>query len=264
MRGRVGRSNKKAFCYLLSAPLSTLSSEARKRLQAIEDFSDLGSGFNIAMRDLDIRGAGDLLGGEQSGFINEIGFEMYQKVLDEAILELRLENEEFRDAEVGGTKKFTGARQGKYINDCNIDTDMEILIPNNYVNNIAERLNLYRDLDSSKNEEELEAFETNIIDRFGPLPTQVKQLLLAVKLRWICIDLGFEKLLLKHNKMTGYFIQNQESPYYQSETFTNMLKFVQNNMGKVTMKEKKDKLTLSFENVNSIESAIEKLKSISN
>lgn len=262
MRGRVGRSNKKAFCYLLTTPVSLLTNEARKRLKTIEEFSELGSGFNIAMRDLDIRGAGNLLGGEQSGFINEIGFEMYQKILDEAIMELRNENEEFRLTEAGGTQKFTKAQHSAYLNDCNIDTDMEILIPDNYVNNITERLTLYRELDDSKNEEELKTFETRLIDRFGPVPEQAMELIHTIRLRWLAMHIGFEKLFLKNNRMVGYFIPKQDSPYYQSEAFTKVLKYVQQNPRLCKMKESNGKLTLSFENIRSVDAAIEALRPI--
>ena len=262
MRGRVGRTNKKAFCYLLTTPVSLLTNEARKRLKAIEEFSDLGSGFNIAMRDLDIRGAGNLLGGEQSGFINEIGFEMYQKILNEAILELRIEHEELRTTEVGGSHKYTGTIHTTFINDCNIDTDMEILIPDDYVNNIAERLNLYRELDDAKDESELRSFETNLLDRFGEVPEQTIELIHTIRLRWLAMEIGFEKLLLKNNRLTGYFIQNQNSPYYQSELFTKVLKFVQMNARLCKMKESNGKLTLTFENIKSIDDAIVALKPV--
>ncbi len=262
MRGRVGRSNKKAFCYLLTTPVSLLTPEARKRLKAIEEFSDLGSGFSIAMRDLDIRGAGNLLGGEQSGFINEIGFEMYQKILDEAILELRMEHEELRDTNVGGSQKYTQKQHSQYISDCVIDTDMEILIPDEYVNNITERLNLYRELDDSFSEEGLTKFEAQLKDRFGPVPEQALELIHTIRLRWLAMEIGFEKLLLKNNRMTGYFLQNQKSPYYQSEVFTKVLKFVQQNGRLCKMKEANGKLTLSFENIKSIDDAINVLKPV--
>jgi transcription-repair coupling factor (superfamily II helicase) len=262
MRGRVGRSNKKAFCYLLTTPVSLLTNEARKRLKTIEEFSELGSGFNIAMRDLDIRGAGNLLGGEQSGFINEIGFEMYQKILDEAIMELRSEHEELSQTDVGGTHKFAGTQRSKYLNDCTIDTDMEILIPDSYVNNITERLTLYRELDDSKNEEELKRFETRLQDRFGPVPEQAMDLIHAIRLRWLAMEIGFEKLFLKNNRMVGYFIPKQDSPYYQSEAFTKVLKYVQQNPRLCKMKENNGKLTLSFENIRSVDAAIEALKPI--
>ena len=262
MRGRVGRSNKKAFCYLLTTPVSLLTTEARKRLKAIEEFSDLGSGFNIAMRDLDIRGAGNLLGGEQSGFINEIGFEMYQKILDEAIMELRSEHEELRDTNVGGSQKYTQKQHSQYVSDCAIDTDMEILIPDDYVNNITERLNLYRELDDSNTEEQLLKFETSLRDRFGPVPGQAIELIHTIRLRWLAMEIGFEKLLLKNNRMVGYFIQNQSSAYYQSETFTKVLKFVQQNSKLCKMKETNGKLTLSFENIRSIDDAIGVLRPV--
>jgi transcription-repair coupling factor (superfamily II helicase) len=262
MRGRVGRSNKKAFCYLLTTPVSLLTPEARKRLKAIEEFSDLGSGFNIAMRDLDIRGAGNLLGGEQSGFINEIGFEMYQKILDEAILELRMEHEELRTTEVGGSHKFTGNVHTAYVGDCVIDTDMEILIPDDYVNNITERLSLYRELDDSKNEDELIRFEAQLLDRFGPVPPQTMELIHTIRLRWLAMEIGFEKLLLKNNRMVGYFIAKQDSPYYQSEAFTKVLKFVQQHPKTCKMKETNGKLTLSFEQVQSVDDAVDALKPV--
>ncbi|MCW3085939.1 MAG: transcription-repair coupling factor [Bacteroidetes bacterium] len=262
MRGRVGRSNKKAFCYLLTTPVSLLTNEARKRLKTIEEFSELGSGFNIAMRDLDIRGAGNLLGGEQSGFINEIGFEMYQKILDEAILELRMEHEELRQTDVGGTQQFTKTKHSSYLNDCNIDTDMEILIPDNYVNNITERLTLYRELDDSKDESELSTFEARLLDRFGPVPHQALELIHTIRLRWLALEIGFEKLFLKNNRMVGYFIPRQDSPYYQSEAFTKVLKYVQQNPRLCKMKETNGKLTLSFENIRSVDTAIEALRPI--
>jgi transcription-repair coupling factor (superfamily II helicase) len=262
MRGRVGRSNKKAFCYLLTTPVSLLTPEARKRLKAIEEFSDLGSGFNIAMRDLDIRGAGNLLGGEQSGFINEIGFEMYQKILDEAIMELRMEHEELRETEVGGSHKFTGNVHATFVSDCAIDTDMEILIPDDYVNNITERLNLYRELDDSKNEEELYRFEMQLVDRFGPVPAQTYELIHTIRLRWLAMEIGFEKLLLKNNRMVGYFIAKQDSPYYQSEVFTKVLKFVQQHPKTSKMKETNGKLTLSFEHIKSVDDAVNALRPI--
>ncbi len=264
MRGRVGRSNKKAFCYLLTTPVSLLTPEARKRLKAIEEFSDLGSGFSIAMRDLDIRGAGNLLGGEQSGFINEIGFEMYQKILDEAIMELRMEHEELRDTNVGGSPKYSQKQHSQYISDCVIDTDMEILIPDEYVNNITERLNLYRELDDSYSEEGLTKFEAQLKDRFGPVPEQAMELIHTIRLRWLAMEIGFEKLLLKNNRMVGYFIPNQNSPYYQSETFTKVLKYVQHNARVCKMKENNGKLSLSFESIRSIDDAIAALRPVIN
>lgn len=263
MRGRVGRSNKKAFCYLLSPPVAMLTSEARKRMKAIEEFSDLGSGFNIAMRDLDIRGAGNLLGAEQSGFITEIGYEMYMKILDEAVSELK-ENE-FRDLFLLPEEQRTPSQivtGSQYVKDCQVDTDMEILIPDNYVTNATERLNLYRDLDNSKRDQDLVDFELELRDRFGPVPEQVRSLINTVRLRWLAIDIGFEKLVLKNNRLIGYFITNQESPYYQSETFTKVLQFVQFNSRITKMKEANKKLTLSFDNIGSIGDAMAVLSKI--
>ena len=191
LRGRVGRTNKKAFCYLLSPPLSNLSDEAQKRLRALEDFSDLGSGFNIALRDLDIRGAGNLLGAEQSGFINDIGFETYHKILDEAILELK--ETEFKDI-------FENKlREKKFVSDCVLESDLEILIPDEYVESSAERISLYTELNHIQNEEGLRRFAENITDRFGKIPQQTEDLLDTVRLRWMARDLGFEKIMLKNN-----------------------------------------------------------------
>ena len=251
LRGRVGRSNKKAFCYLLSPPLSALTAEARKRLRAIEEFAELGSGFNIAMRDLDIRGAGNILGAEQSGFISEIGFEMYQKILDEAILELK--EEDFKDV-------FKNEVKDQYVKDCQIETDMAILIPDDYITNITERLSLYKELDNTEDEEELMRFQDQLIDRFGSLPPQTVELINAIRLRWLAGKIGFEKLVLKNEKMTGYFISNPESPYFQSTEFTQVLKFVQNNPKVCQMREKKEKLTLSFRSIETIYDALEALR----
>ena len=250
LRGRVGRANKKAFCYLFAPPLSVLSDEARKRLRAIEEFSELGNGFNIAMRDLDIRGAGNLLGGEQSGFIAEIGFEMYHKILDEAIHELK--ETEFKEY-------FKEAVNTEFVKDCQIETDLEILIPDDYVNSVKERLTLYKDLDSIETEEGLEKFREHIIDRFGAIPFQTQELINTVKLRKMAKEAGFEKLALKGNKMVGFFIPHEDSPYYQSEEFTRVLNYVQANPRSCKMKEGNNKLTLTFENVNNINEAIHKL-----
>lgn len=263
MRGRVGRSNRKAFCYLITPPVFMLTSEAQRRLKAIEEFSDLGAGFHIALRDLDIRGAGNLLGGEQSGFIGDIGFDMYQKILDEAIQELK--ETEFRDLfkqeeeeQKLEKKDVTTKHRGIFVRDTQIDTDMEILIPDGYVENITERLSLYRQLDDSRSEDDLNRFEVMLRDRFGPIPSQVEELMDTVRLRWMAMDIGFERLVLKNKRMTGYFIPKQDSPYYQSEAFTRVLKFVQTNR-QVKMKENNNKLTLTFENVGTIKSAIASL-----
>jgi transcription-repair coupling factor (superfamily II helicase) len=253
MRGRVGRSNKKAFCYLLTPPFSTLSSDARRRLSAIEQFSDIGSGFHIAMRDLDIRGAGDLLGAEQSGFIAEIGYEMYQKILDEAMRELREERyNEIMEMSNGETSDNMQNTSKFFVSECTIETDLEILIPTFYVTNSTERLNLYKALDDFKEEQELIEFRKNLIDRFGKIPKQVDELINLVKLRWDGRDLGIEKLVLKGNKMIGYFVSKADSPFYQSDVFTKILKYIQINSQKAKLKEMNQKLSLSFSNVNSI------------
>lgn len=248
LRGRVGRSNKKAFCYLLSPSLDVLPDESRKRLQTIVQFSELGSGFNIAMRDLDIRGAGNLLGGEQSGFISDIGFEMYQKILEEAVRELK-ENE-FRDlfeAEQVDTQNFVG--------DVHLETDLELLIPDDYVNQIAERLALYRELDDVEGDEKLDAFQTNLVDRFGPLPKQAKNLLNTVRLRWKAKDIGFERVILKKGVLIGGFVVRKDSPYYQSAKFTRVLDFIKKDPLIATMSEKNEKLRMIWRDVSNIDAA---------
>lgn len=253
MRGRVGRSNKKAFCYLLSPPLSTLTPEARKRLSAIEEFSDLGSGFNVAMRDLDIRGSGNLLGAEQSGFIAEIGFEMYHKILDEAIQELK--DEEFKGV-------FGDEKPRPFIAFTQIDTDLEILIPDEYVTSISERYNLYTDLSKLENETELIAFEKQLNDRFGPIPSQVNDLLNTMRLQWLGKAIGFEKISLKKNVLRGYFLTNQQSPYFETDAFKQVLSFVQGNPRRTNLKEVKNSLRLSIESVRTINEAVELLSGI--
>ena len=246
MRGRVGRSNKKAFCYLLAPPLTVLTPEARQRLKAIEEHSELGSGFHVAMRDLDIRGAGNLLGGEQSGFISEIGFEMYHKILDEAIQELK--ETDFKDL-------FPDDEEKEYVRDCQIDTDLEMRIPDNYVSNIAERLSLYKELDDIGTEEKLVAFGEQLRDRFGPVPPQVYELMHTIRLRWKARHLGFEKIVLKNRTLKAYFIANQQSPYFSSALFAGILKFVQQHPALCKMKEEKGKLSLTISRVDSIQEA---------
>ncbi len=230
LRGRVGRSNKKAFCYLLAPPVSTLPPDSRKRLQTLEQYSDLGSGFQIAMRDLDIRGAGNLLGGEQSGFIAEIGFEMYHKILDEAIRELK--RKDFKDL-----FKDEIQQQDDFVKDCSIDTDLEILIPDNYVESITERLSLYSRLDNSTNEKELEDFHKELTDRFGPVPQQVEDLFTTIRCRRMAVDLGFEKILLRDETVKCFFVSNPDSPYFQSETFNGILEFLQHQTNKAKLKQ---------------------------
>ncbi|MFC1732932.1 transcription-repair coupling factor [candidate division KSB1 bacterium] len=253
LRGRVGRTNKKAFCYLLAPPLSVVSDEARKRLKAIEEFSDLGSGFNIAMRDLDIRGAGNILGAEQSGFISDIGFEMYHKILDEALSELK-ENE-FREL-------FKQDEDRDYISDCVIETDLEILIPDDYITNIAERLSLYKEIDNIETEDGLHSFNDRLTDRFGPIPPQTLELIDTIRFRWLAKKIGFEKVVLINGKFIGYFISNQESPYYQSPRFSAVLKYVQQNPQKCRMKEAKNKLSITFPNISGIHDALEVLRAM--
>jgi transcription-repair coupling factor (superfamily II helicase) len=255
MRGRVGRSNKKAFCYFITPPQSVMTEDARKRINALTQFSELGSGFNIAMKDLEIRGAGDLLGGEQSGFINEIGFETYQKIMNEAIEELK-ENE-FKEL----YQEENDIETKEFVKDLQIDTDFELLFPDDYINSVNERLNLYNELGNVKDEEGLLAYEQKLIDRFGALPKEAQSLLNSIRIKWIATRLGIEKLIMKQGKMIGYFVGDQQSDYYQSSRFHKVLQFVQQNGNLCKMKEKETKsglrLLLTFENVKSIKKALE-------
>ncbi|MGH2666553.1 transcription-repair coupling factor [Flavobacterium sp.] len=260
MRGRVGRSNKKAFCYFITPPYSAMTEDARKRIQALEQFSELGSGFNIAMKDLEIRGAGDLLGGEQSGFINEIGFETYQKIMNEAIEELK-ENE-FKDLYA----EEDTAVEKEYVKDLQIDSDFELLFPDDYINSVTERLALYNALALIKDEEGLQEYENQLTDRFGALPKQAIALLNSLRIKWIASKLGIEKLVLKQGKMVCYFISDQQSNYYQSNRFHQVLQFVQKQPQLCKMKEKETKnglrLLLTFENVKSVKRALELMEMI--
>ncbi|WP_374953367.1 transcription-repair coupling factor [Flavobacterium columnare] len=260
MRGRVGRSNKKAFCYFITPPYSAMTEEARKRIQALTQFSELGSGFNIAMKDLEIRGAGDLLGGEQSGFINEIGFETYQKIMQEAIEELK-ENE-FKDL----YPEESNLETKEYVKDLQIDTDFELLFPDEYINSVTERLSLYNELAIIKTDEKLQEYQKQLEDRFGKLPKSGLALLDSLRLKWKATHLGIEKLVLKQNKMVCYFIGDQQSDYYHSPRFHKVLQFVQMNSTLCKMKEKETKnglrLLLSFDNVKSIKKALELMELI--
>jgi len=254
MRGRVGRSNTKAYCFLLTPPTSTLSSDARKRLTTLEEFSELGDGFKVAMRDLDIRGAGNLLGSEQSGFINDMGFEVYHKILDEAVAELKetdfkslFENEPDR-------KKLQAIKE-----DCIIETDLEILIPDQYVSNISERLNLYSRVDSIRSEEELTEFVTSLKDRFGPLPEQVKNLITSIEVRWNAIGLGFEKVTVKNEIMKCVVSENKDESYFQSDLFGHVLSFIQSQPRRCSMKDHKKKLIISIKDVTDINEALQVL-----
>lgn len=245
LRGRVGRSNKKAFCYLLAPPVSTLPADSRKRLQTLEQHSELGSGFQISMRDLDIRGAGNLLGGEQSGFMAEIGFDMYQKILDEAIRELK--QTEFREL-------FKDQLEEKkdFINDCTIDTDLEILIPDSYVESIQERLNLYQELDNITAENKLQEFARELGDRFGPISAPVEDLLTTIRCRWMAIALGFEKMMLKEETLRCYFINNPDSPYFESPTFQHILTYVQTRVNNARLRQVGKNFMLVVERISSM------------
>lgn len=258
MRGRVGRSNKKAFCYFITPEYSAMTDDARKRITALEQFTELGSGFNIAMKDLEIRGAGDLLGGEQSGFINDIGFDTYQKILNEAIVELK-ENE-FKDL----YQDEHIVRD--YVKDITIDTDFELLFPDDYVNNIAERLNLYTKLNEIKTEEELQKFETDIIDRFGEMPKQVVDLLNSVRIKWVATKIGLEKVVMKQGKLIGYFISDQQSAFYQSAGFNKVIQYIQMHPSAGKMKEKQTRtglrLLLTFEHIKTVKQALAVLQPI--
>lgn len=258
MRGRVGRSNKKAFCYFITPEYSAMTDDARKRITALEQFTELGSGFNIAMKDLEIRGAGDLLGGEQSGFINDIGFDTYQKILNEAIEELK-ENEFkdlYQDEHI----------ERDYVKDITIDTDFELLFPDDYVNNIAERLNLYTKLNEIKTEEELQKFETDIIDRFGEMPKQVVDLLNSVRIKWVATKIGLEKVVMKQGKLIGYFISDQQSAFYQSAGFNKVIQYIQMHPSAGKMKEKQTRtglrLLLTFEHIKTVKQALAVLQPI--
>ncbi|WP_080059698.1 transcription-repair coupling factor [Spirosoma aerolatum] len=257
MRGRVGRSNRKAFCYLLTPPPSVLTADARKRLQTLEDFSDLGEGFKIAMRDLDIRGAGNLLGAEQSGFINDLGFEMYHKVLDEAVQELR-ENE-FKDLfeTKPGDLKLS-------LPDTVIETDLQVVIPERYVSNISERLALYTRLDSLQNDEELQAFRQEIIDRFGPMPEEVKNLIKMVNVRWKAEQLYLEKLTIKNNILKGYFVSNGNDDFFRSDQFGKVIEYIKRNPTKCSLKELKGRPIFTHTDVYSVEQLDEILGAMTN
>jgi transcription-repair coupling factor (superfamily II helicase) len=257
MRGRVGRSNKKAFCYLLTPPVSVMSNDARKRLQTLEEFSELGDGFKVAMRDLDIRGAGNLLGAEQSGFISDLGFDMYHKILDEAVQELK--EDEFKELFAG---EFARNAAQALKTECAIETDLQILIPDTYVASVSERLSLYTRLDNLEDEVALAKFEEAIADRFGPPPPEVMDLMETVRLRWTAQQLGFERLTLKNDSMKGYFPAKENEAYFQSDVFGEVLQYVQKHAKKCRFKEQKDKLILIFDEVNSIGQAHNLLQDI--
>ena len=278
MRGRVGRGNRKAFCYLLAPPLSVLPADSRRRLEALENFSELGSGINIAMQDLDIRGAGNLLGVEQSGFISDLGYETYQKILNEAMTELRneergkMKNEKADDKEGGKKSSAQGNHSshlssfipnvGPWVSDCALESDLEMYFPDQYVPNDSERMLLYRELDNTKDEKELEAYRQRMLDRFGPLPPQAEELLHVVPLRRIGKQLGCEKIMLKQGRMFLYFVQNPNSPFYQSDTFGSIINYVTQNVSRCNFREQNGKRSMVITDVPTVAEAVSVLKQI--
>jgi transcription-repair coupling factor (superfamily II helicase) len=263
LRGRVGRSNKKAFCYLLAPPLSTLTHEARRRLKAIEEFSELGSGFNIAMQDLDIRGSGNLLGGEQSGFIADVGFETYQRILNEALLELRESELHLPSPEgVKLSDQVKPEKAGNYITDFQIDTDLEIMFPDEYISNISERIRLYKELNDIDSEEALNIFERKLIDRFGTIPSPAEALLDIVRIKWIAVKIGIEKILLKNSLLIANFVSDQNSQFYRSALFVSIMTYLNKKSQRMKMKQKGSRLSLTVTDVKSVKSTIAILEDI--
>ena len=281
MRGRVGRGNRKAFCYLLAPPLSALPVDSRRRLEALENFSDLGSGINIAMQDLDIRGAGNLLGAEQSGFISDLGYETYQKILNEAMVELRNEEqtnpqplsemEGRSQAQEQGLPSSIPRREGTgeglpgdgpFVSDCNLETDLEMYFPDQYVPSDSERMLLYRELDNTRNDEEVEAYRKRLIDRFGPLPPQAEELLHVVALRRYGKALGCEKIMLKPGRMFLYFVSNARSPFYQSEAFGRIITYATTNVRRCNLREQNGKRSMVITDVPTVGEAVKVLKQI--
>ncbi len=263
LRGRVGRSNRKAFCYLLSPPLDNLTHEARRRLKAIEEFSELGSGFNIAMQDLDIRGSGNLLGSEQSGFIADVGFETYQRILNEALAELRESEIPDRQAEEKETDPSVKEEKSTvYVSDFQIETDLEIMFPDEYVSNISERIRLYKELNEIATEEALLLYEKKLLDRFGALPPAASALLDIVRIKWIAIRLGIEKILLKNNLLIANFISDPGSKYYRSSLFVSVMEYVNRHQKRMSVKQKESKLSLTISEIKSVKVAIEIFRSI--
>ena len=259
LRGRVGRSNRKAFCYLLSPPLSTLTPEARRRLQAIENFSDLGSGIHIAMQDLDIRGAGNLLGSEQSGFIADLGYETYQKILEEAVDELK--SDEFAElyADTTGEHRDTGSG---YVRETYIESDLELLFPPTYIPNDSERVSLYRELDRMEEERDIQAFVSRLEDRFGKIPHEGQELIQIVRLRRMAKQLGLEKVVLKQARMILHLIANVESPYYQSEAFDKLLGYISKHPTTCNLRDLKGKRSIVIQSVPTVEKASKVLEDI--
>jgi len=257
LRGRVGRSNRKAFCYLLSPALHLLNPEARRRLQAIENFSELGSGIHIALQDLDIRGAGNMLGAEQSGFIADLGYETYQKILNEAVQELK--NEEFSDLYKDDNNVDTGEY---YVRDTNVESDLEVHFPATYIPNDSERILLYRELDAMEDEREIEQFRVKLQDRFGKIPEKAEELIRIVRLRRIAQKLGMEKIVLKSGKMAIFLVSQKDSAYYQSEAFDKLLQFVKRNYKRTQLSEKNNRRLLTVLAVDTVERAVKVLEEI--
>ena len=263
MRGRVGRSNRKAFCYLLAPPLAALSDESRRRLQAIESFSDLGSGIQLALQDLDIRGAGNLLGAEQSGFIADLGYETYQKILKEAVRELK--NDEFQDLfkeQAKGKGGSTPTDASAYVDECTVETDLDLFFPDDYVPDGAERILLYRELDSMERETDIQRFRERMKDRFGAIPKQADELIRLVTLRRMGRELGIEKIFLKGGRMSLFFVSNPDSPYYESNTFGAILAYAGQNPMECRLREDGTKRSLLISDVTDVESAIGVLQSV--
>jgi transcription-repair coupling factor (superfamily II helicase) len=260
MRGRVGRGNRKAFCYLLAPPLADLPVESRRRLEALESFSDLGSGIHIAMQDLDIRGAGNLLGAEQSGFIADLGYETYVKILNQAVVELR--NEEHDTTQSLPTRKEQGEHLGAYVADCSLESDLEMYFPDQYVPSDSERMLLYRELDGLHTDEQLAAYRTRLIDRFGSVPHEGEELMRVVSLRRLGKDLGCEKVMLKQGRMSLYFVSQTDSPYYQSEAFDHILSFVAQHPRRCNFREINGKRSMIISDIPTVEAAVKLLSEI--
>ena len=259
LRGRVGRSSRKGYCYLITPPDELLSSDARRRLRAIEEFSDLGSGFNIAMQDLDIRGAGNLLGAEQSGFIADIGFETYQKIMRQAIAELRAEG---LDVEGLTDKEAETIKNDTYIEDSVIEIDMLAELPDSYVRQPAEKLRLYRELDSIQREEDLVAYANRLIDRFGALPEAATGLLNVVRLRWEAVRLGMERVKVKNGLMIVHFVGEENSPYYKSDIFMNLLRKITTQPDRFVLKQHNNRLAMTVRKVADLAEAVDVLRSL--
>ena len=261
MRGRVGRSNKKAFCYLLAPPLASLTPEAKRRLQAIENFSDLGSGIHIAMQDLDIRGAGNMLGAEQSGFIADLGYETYQKILNEAVTELK--NDEFAELYADENKSGDSRISGEeFVDECNVESDLELLFPNEYIPSSSERMLVYRELDKLELDKDVDAFKQRLVDRFGKIPPEGEELIRIVPLRRLGKRLGVEKITLKAGRMILYFVSNQESPYYQSEAFGKIIDYMSHNPRNCNLREQNGRRSMVITKVENVETAVKILQEI--